>query len=210
MTQATQTRWTVSGEYFENCNCDVVCPCEVSAKGFLQARPDQGYCDVWLVYHLTAGRYGETDLSGLNLVLAAHAPGVMAEGNWTVAVYLDARASAAQQEALGGIFGGAVGGPMAALAPLIGQNLGVKVVPITYRSEGKKRSATIDDILDSTIEAVPTPTGEGVVVKKGANPLFPDEWVQAYGVRGTFHDYEWTWDNSGKCADYADFTWSGP
>lgn len=210
MTQATQTRWTVSGEYFENCNCDVVCPCEVGAKGFMQARPDQGHCNVWLVYHLNSGRYGDTDLSGLNLVLAAHAPGVMAEGNWTIAVYLDAQAGAEQQQALGAIFGGAAGGSMAALAPLIGQNLGVKVVPISYRNEGKKRSATIDGILDSSIEAVPTPTGEGVVVKQGANPLFPDVWVQAYGVQGSFRDYEWSWDNSGKCADYADFTWTGP
>lgn len=209
MTQATATRWTVSGEYFENCNCDVVCPCEIGAKGFMQARPDQGQCAVWLVFHLNSGSFGDTDLGGLNAVLAVLTPGVMGEGNWTIAAYIDAQASAAQQQALGAIFGGAAGGPMAALTPLIGQNLGAKVVPISYRREGKKRSATIDGILDSTIEAVRGATADGVVVKRGANPLFPDEWVQAYGVRGTFRDHDWNWDNSGKCADYADFTWSG-
>src|SRR5437660_12007098 len=40
--------WRVSGEYFENCSCDVVCPCEISPKGFLMADPDNGYCNVWL------------------------------------------------------------------------------------------------------------------------------------------------------------------
>jgi hypothetical protein len=24
---STQTRWQLAGDYFENCNCDVVCPC---------------------------------------------------------------------------------------------------------------------------------------------------------------------------------------
>jgi hypothetical protein len=128
-----------------------------------------------------------------------------------VAVYLDDKASSQQQEALGAIFGGAAGGPLGALAPLIGRNLGVKTVPISYRNEGKKRSARIEGILDSEIEAVPAATPEAVVVKQNANPLFPGEdWVQAYGVRGTFTDHEFRWDNSGKCADYASFRWSGP
>jgi hypothetical protein len=35
----------------------------------------------------------------------------------------------------------AAGGPMAAFALLIGKNLGVKKVPITYRIDDKKRSA---------------------------------------------------------------------
>ncbi len=40
--------------------------------------------------------------------------------------------------------------------------------------------------------------------------MFPDEWVQAYGVTTTYTDHEFRWDNSGKCADYAPFRWSGP
>ena len=38
---AQAPHWTVNGEYFENCNCDVVCPCEISPQGFLRATPDQ-------------------------------------------------------------------------------------------------------------------------------------------------------------------------
>jgi hypothetical protein len=206
----TTSSWEVSGEYFENCNCDVVCPCEISPKGFMQAMPDRGFCDVVLVFHINEGRYGDTNLAGGNLVLAAHAPGVMAEGNWTVAVYLDSKASPQQQQALGAIFGGAAGGPMGGLAPLIGRNLGVKTVPIEYRNEGKQRVARIEGVLDATIEAVPGASPESLVVKQGANPLFPGEWIQAYGVRTTYQDYEFNWDNAGKCADYAEFRWTGP
>jgi hypothetical protein len=208
---AEATNWSLTGEYFETCSCDVVCPCEISPKGFMQADPDNGYCNVVLVFHLNEGKFGDVNLSNLNVIMAARAVGPMAGGNWTVAAYLDERASPEQQQALGAIFGGAAGGPPSALAPLIGENLGAQVVPIEYRNEGKKRSARISGVLDANIEAVPSPFPDEVVVKLNANPLFPGEnWVQAYGVKSTYTDHAFNWDNTGKCADYSIFRWSGP
>ena len=203
-------RWKISGEYFENCNCDVVCPCEIAPGGFLNARPDQGHCNVWFVFHVNNGKYGDVDVAGLNFVVAVHAPGdpVMGAGDWTVAAYCDDRATPEQTEAMAMMLTGAAGGPMGALVPLISTNLGLKSVPIEYRNEGKKRSARIPGILDSTIQAVPAVTPDGVVTKDGAHPMFPEQWVQASGVTGTFKDYDFNWDNTGKCADYAPFTWS--
>jgi hypothetical protein len=209
MTEATQ--WSLKGEYFESCSCDVVCPCEISPLGFMQAEPDNGYCNVVLVFHLNEGRYGEVDLSDLNVVMVARTTEVMAHGNWTAAAYLDERANGDQQQALGAIFGGAAGGPPSAIAPLIGNNLGAKLVPIEYRNEGKKRSAVIGGILDANIEAVPAAVPDAVVIKMNANPLFPgEEWVQAYGTQSTYTDHDFKWDNTGKCADYATFRWAGP
>ncbi len=203
--------WSIDAEYFENCNCDVVCPCEISALGFLQARPDQGHCDVFLMFHINAGKFGEVQLDDLNVMLAARAPGPMIEGNWTAAIYLDERASGEQQQALGAIFGGAAGGPMAGLAPLIGTNLGARLVPIEYRNEGRRRGARISNILDVTIEAVPSYKEDAVVIKQNANPLFEgSDWVQASGVSSSYRDYDFEWDNTGKCADYASFRWTGP
>ena len=140
---ADQIQWQLSGDYFENCNCSVVCPCLVSKAAPLTARPTEGVCDVPLIFHIESGRYGSVALDGLNVALAIHTPGPMAEGNWSVAAYIDQRADDKQAEALGSIFTGAAGGPMAAFAPLIGKNLGVKKVPISYRIDGKKRSAEI-------------------------------------------------------------------
>ncbi|MBV9281730.1 MAG: DUF1326 domain-containing protein [Chloroflexi bacterium] len=208
---ADAQQWFVNGEYFENCNCDVVCPCEISPGGFLTARPDNGYCNVLLVFHVTEGKYGDLDLSGLNVILAAHAPGVMAEGKWSVAVYLDDQGSPDQQQALGAIFGGRAGGPLGALAPLIGQVVGVKSLPIEYRNEGKQRSARIDGVLEAHIQAVPAAVPDAVVIKLNANPLFPgQDWVQAYGTQTAYADFDFQWDNTGKCADYAEFRWAGP
>jgi hypothetical protein len=138
---AAQAQWQLSGDYFENCNCSVVCPCLVSKSAPLTSRPTEGECNVVLIFHIDGGRYDGTPLDGLNVVLAVHTPGPMAQGNWSVAAYIDQRADDKQTEALGAIFTGAAGGPMAHFAPLISKTLGVSKVPITYRIDGKKRSA---------------------------------------------------------------------
>jgi hypothetical protein len=48
---AAQQKWSLSGDYFENCKCNIVCPFLVSPSAPLTARPSQGVCDVALVFH---------------------------------------------------------------------------------------------------------------------------------------------------------------
>ena len=67
---AAQVRWHLSGDYFENCNCSVVCPCLVSKSAPLASRPTKGVCDLALIFHIDRGRYGEVALDGLNVALA--------------------------------------------------------------------------------------------------------------------------------------------
>ena len=85
-----QVQWQLSG--IENCNCSVVCPCLVSKAAPLTSRPTEGVCDVPLVFHIERGSYDGIALDGLNVALAIHTPGPMAEGNWSVAAYIDERA----------------------------------------------------------------------------------------------------------------------
>jgi Protein of unknown function (DUF1326) len=73
-----------------------------------------------LLSHIERGSYDGTALDGLNVAVVAHTPGLMAEGNWTVAAYIDERANDQQTTALGAIFTGAV----AVFAHLIANNLG--------------------------------------------------------------------------------------
>jgi hypothetical protein len=93
---ATQKKWQLSGDYFENCNCNVVCPCLVSTSAPLTARPSQGVCDVALVFHIDKGSYDDVALDGLNVAVIVHTPGPMADGNWTLAAYIDERANDSQ------------------------------------------------------------------------------------------------------------------
>jgi hypothetical protein len=203
------TNWQLSGDYFENCNCNVVCPCLISPAPPLTSRPTQGVCDVALAFHIDKGSYGAVALDGLSLALVAHVPGPMGDGNWTVAIYLDERANDQQAAALGAIFGGAEGGPMAAFAPLIATNLGVKKVPITYRVTGKIRSTEIPGIMHMSVEPLPTLREGGEMWVSAGHPVAPEKLALAVGGAGsTFADHGMRWDNSGKNGHYAPISWS--
>ena len=39
---AAQQKWHLSGDYFENCNCNVVCPCLVSPSAPLTSAAEPG------------------------------------------------------------------------------------------------------------------------------------------------------------------------
>jgi len=206
---ADQVQWEFSGDYFENCNCDVVCPCLVSKAAPLTARPTEGVCNVPIAFHIDSGKYGDVALNGLNVVLAVHTPGPMGEGNWSVAAYIDERADDRQTEALGVIFTGVAGGPMEAFAPLIGNNLGVKKVPITYRVTGKTRSAEISGILHMSVDPLPTAHPSGEMWANTGHPVNPEKLAFAVGAFGnTFSDHSMRWDNSGKNGHYAPIRWT--
>jgi len=202
-------KWQLTGDYFENCNCDVVCPCLVSTGAPLTARPTQGVCNVALLFHIDKGSYDQVSLDGLNVAVLAHTPGPMANGNWSVAAYIDERANDSQTAALGAIFTGAEGGPMAAFAPLIATNLGVKKVPIAYSVTGKNRAAQIPGILNMAVEPLPTMHPGGEIWAGIGHPVAPDRLALAVGSQGsTFADHGMRWDNSGKNGHYAPISWS--
>jgi hypothetical protein len=206
---AAQQKWRLSGDYFENCNCDVVCPCLVSASAPLTAQPSQGVCDIAFVFHIDKGNYGTVPLDGLNVAVIGHAPGAMADGNLTLAAYVDERADEPQTAALTAIFSGAEGGPMAAFAPLVGKHLGVKKVAIKYDIKGKTRSAQIPGIMHMAVEPLPTMHSSGELWAAIGHPVAPDKLAFAVGLGGSiFTDHGMHWDNSGKNGQYAPISWS--
>src|SRR5213080_4515902 len=168
---STQTRWQIAGDYFENCNCDVVCPCLFSPNAPLTSMPTAGACEVAFGFHVDRGSYGDIPLDGLNVALAVRTPGVMAEGNWSVALYLDERADEQQSQALQAIFSGSAGGPVGALAPLISTVLGAKAVPITFHKEGNRRSMEIPGIMQMAVHPIPTLQPDEAILVQNAHPF---------------------------------------
>jgi hypothetical protein len=142
--------WKLEGSYFETCSCNVVCPCTASLA--LAATRDR--CRVTFVFNIKNGEVEGTDVRGLTVAAVADAPKVMTEGNWRLGVFIDAAATDEQAEKLGGVFSGALGGPMQALSPLIGENLGVERAPIEVHEEGLRHSVRIGDAVDFEIEDV--------------------------------------------------------
>jgi hypothetical protein len=71
----------------------------------------------------------------------------MAKGNWSVGVVVDEHASAEQRDAITGIASGAAGGPMAAVAGLVGKFLGVESAPIVFRQDGASWSVNASSLI---------------------------------------------------------------
>jgi hypothetical protein len=209
MADASQTKWSLAGDYFESCNCNVVCPCLFSPSPPLTSRPTESNCHVALLFHINQGAYADVKLDGLNLVVCASSDGPMGNGNWTGATYVDERADDRQTEALGAIFSGAAGGPMAAFAPLFGRSLGVKKAPITFKIDGKVRSGAIPGVLSMSVEPLPTMAEGGEIWAETGHPVSPKKLALATGRPGsTYADYGLKWDNSGRNGHYAAIDWS--
>jgi hypothetical protein len=142
--------WNVKGSYFETCSCDLFCPCNIS----FDHGATYDYCRVTLVFDITEGEVEGTDVGGLKVAAVADAPKIMTEGNWKLGVFIDENASDEQTEKLLGVFTGQLGGPMAGLAPLIGEVLGVERASIEIREEGHSHSVKIGDAVDFEVEDV--------------------------------------------------------
>ncbi len=207
---ATETAWQLRGEYIENCNCDVVCPCLFSTKEPMTSTPTQGACEVAFGFHIDDGNFGDVTLDGLNVALIARTPGPMADGNWQVALYLDDQADDGQNEALQAIFTGSAGGVMGALAPLISEVLGVRSASIRWGKEGRERSVAVDgDVMSLAIHPAPSINPDGEIWAKNAHPFAPEGVAMAVGsANSTYTDHGLRWDNSGKNAHYAPINWS--
>src|SRR5215467_7686792 len=125
--------WNISGQYFETCSCDFVCPCIL---GQMAVRPSKGSCTFAMTMQIERGSYGSVPLDGLAFVVLGYTPEEMGKGNWSVGLVIDERASAEQREAITAIASGSAGGPMAPLSSLIGKFLGVEQSPITFDRSG--------------------------------------------------------------------------
>jgi hypothetical protein len=197
--------WKLEGSYFETCSCDVVCPCTAS----LALGADLDRCRVTFVFNVKNGEVEGTDVSGLVVAAVADTPKVMTDGNWRLGVFIDAAASDEQAEKLGGVFSGALGGPMAALGPLVGENLGVERAPIEVTEDGLRHAVRIGDAVDFEVEdVVPfgVQTGEPARLTGIFHPA-GSELTVARATRSTIDAFGIAYD--GRSAfSRSDFSWA--
>lgn len=197
--------WKIEGQYFEACNCDVACPCV-----FLSA-PTTGECTVLIGWHIDKGTFGGVHLDGLNILRAIHTPGHMLETEWTAALYLDDKANEEQTEALRKIYTGLVGGSPSKLAAHIGNDLGVRSLPIAFTANGKKRSVSIPDVAEVELTAI-VGQGDGDVTISG-HPLCVAPGNNAIVSRSDhlrYTDHGINWEITEKTAFFSPFSYAGP
>lgn len=201
--------WQIQGQYMETCNCTYLCPCGPSN---LTAPPTEGDCKAAIAMRIDRGSKGDVTLDGLSFIVVMHSPGAMADGNLTVGLIVDERATDAQVEAISAIATGAAGGPMANLAPLVGRIAGVEKRPIRFESDGMRYTVTAGDLVDQACTGVPGGP-------RPDQPLYLDNSVHpvnarlalARATRTLFNAFGITWkDSSGtRNGHFAPFAWRG-
>ena len=137
--EAVGRAYTLEGTLLEACNCNVLCPCWIGEN------PDNGTCDSVIAYHIDRGQITGLDVSGLTVLEAHHIPGNVLAGNWRQVILVDDRASHDQIRALGDAFQGRLGGPLADLAGLVGERLGVFAAAIDHQMSGGEGTLKVGD-----------------------------------------------------------------
>ena len=201
----SQSSWKLEGDYFEGCNCDIVCPCT-----FFQD-PDEGSCYVTCAWHIQKGVFNNTNLDNLNVAAMFNSPGNMVKGpKWKAALYIDEGASHEQKDAITKIYTGQAGGFFAAATNFIGEMLGIKSVPIEFSIDGKRRWLKLKGTLELEVEAIKggDKSRESVLINVPFHAVPGSDLTIARSSKYNYTDYGMEWSNSGKNGFYCKFKYS--
>lgn len=200
--------WSLSGTYFENCNCDAICPCTWS--GF-QHEATHDRCLAFLTFHVEEGQIDDTDVSGRTFALVIDSPAVMAQGSWKVGVLLDDGADEQQVEGFHRVLSGQAGGVPAMLQPLIAEVVGLEQVPVSFEKVDGQHRATFGDAASLRVdETYATEDSSGPV--RLTNVFHPanDTLTMARGAEGNRVDaFGVSFEGAGTSGFAAPFAWSG-
>jgi hypothetical protein len=202
--------WTLQGQYMETCNCAFICPC-ISSN--LAAIPTEGDCKAAIAMRIDKGRKDNVSLDGLSFILLLHSPKAMIEGNFTVGLVIDERATDEQADAIAAIASGAAGGPMAALAPLVGSMAGIEKRSIQFEKDGSLAySVKAGELVDQRCEGVGSAANpdEPIYLENVAHPA-NSKLALAKATRSRMHAFGIDWeDTSGtRNGHFAPFAWAG-
>jgi len=198
--------WQISGQYAETCNCDYLCPCPLTGM----AKTTHGYCIFAMGFQVDRGNFEDVNLDGRRFVVIGHTPGNMGEGNWKVGLLVDDGANGAQRDALTAIVSGQAGGPMANIAPLIGEFAGVESAPISIEGTGKSWSVSAGSFVDQSLEGVSGLGGQQMALDGTGHPAntrlalanAKKSHVHAFGI-------DWDQEDGRNNGHFAPFDWSG-
>lgn len=193
----------------ETCNCDFICPCIASN---LAAPPTEGNCKSALAMRIDKGHKNGVALDGLVFVVFLYAPKAMIEGDFTVGLVVDERASDEQVQAIVEIASGEAGGPMAALSPLVGRIAGVERRPISFERDGMTYTVRAGELLDQTCEGVGSLADpeEPIYLENVAHPA-NSKVALAKARHSSLHAFGIDWDDSSgtRNGQFAPFAWAG-
>jgi hypothetical protein len=103
--------WSISGSYYESCNCQAVCPCR-RLNGAPGGKSTYGICQFLLSWDIHRGMAQGVDLTGRQVVMAGFYDDAERGSPWSIKLFIDDRAPDAPLRQLERIFLGKAGGNM--------------------------------------------------------------------------------------------------
>lgn len=157
MANAQKTRWQMSGEGYEFCNCYFGCGCNFG--GFPNSA--DGSCQAFVGHNVAKGRCGDVDLAGVKFALLALWPRAIHEGNGKAALVVDPAVTDRQVDALTQICSGQLGGmPWEIMGPTV-QVVGLVKQKIRFEGSGRKSVMRIEGVGEARGDTLKNPvTGE--------------------------------------------------
>ena len=199
--------WSLEGELILNCNCTVFCPCVISLG---KHPPTEGYCQAWAGVRIDTGRSGSIELSGLNVAMLLDIPGKMERGNWTLALWIDERATDEQFDALEAIFRGGARGTTGLFKLLVGEYLGAQRAPVEFVTDGETRHLSVGRFIQGAVAPIGgARPGEEVSVVNTQYWMGPEVTV-AEASQGRVRAFGRVWNFEGRSAEICSIHWVGP
>ena len=159
--------YRLEGDLLEVCNCDVLCPCWIGED------PDRGFCDSALAYRINSGSIGGLDVGGVVMASVVKIPGNVFAGGWRRQLYIDTAASDGQAEVLIEAMTGRLGGPLADLAALVGEDLPPQRAEVVFDlHEGRGRFA-IAGVSEAVMAPYRGPNGAVTTLNDSAFSTIP-------------------------------------
>jgi hypothetical protein len=194
--------YQLEGTLLEVCSCETLCPCWIGED------PDRGTCDAVMGYHLDKGSIGGVDVSGLSVLSAVNIPGNVLAGNWRQLVFIDDKATDEQADALLAAFSGRLGGPLADLAELVGEVVGVERATISHEIVDGAGTLKIGERIDCAMHPYTGPDGTATTLNNSIFSTVPGS--PAYVSKADYqkvdipeHGYQWAYE--GKNAIQSDW-----
>ncbi len=201
--------WRLDMDYIESCNCNFGCPCNFNGY------PTDGYCHTMAGYHIHNGHYGDVDLTGTKLVMAASWPGAIHQGQGTVRLHIDKTAHDGQRAAIMEIFSGRAGGngPFAVFADTFSRLETPSFTDIDMVINGRNSAFRIAGVLEVELEDFVNPvTGEAqdVQIHMPQGFIFKTALAAKTRVMRLLGLGPLSFDHTGQNAFFAQVSYAGP
>jgi hypothetical protein len=198
--------YSVSGSYFESCNCDPICPCRMS-DGIPGGRSTHGICYGALAWHVEDGGVGSVEVSGLKVALVVRYDDDELGSPWTVVLHVDADGSEEQRKALADVFLGELGGPHVGVLPWVRKMrhvVDVRVNAIELEPDGDGYRLQVGD----AVRLRATRRFESEAVVRCGIPGYDEPGLELVAEELKVDDEPFAYELTGNCAFASRFAYA--